>query len=151
MSRRRRAFTVTELFIIVIVVGVLAVIAMPRLDFSVISKQSAEVAARRIVTDLRRTRRLAISHAARASGFKLVMTGSAPYTGYEIISSPPEEVLDSYSLDPVVSCAGGNLFQFGPKGELSENSSTWLTVSSKGKRYIIRITRATGMVECKQG
>ncbi len=149
MSRQPRAFTVTELLIIVVVVGVLAAIAMPRLDFSVISRRKAEVTAKRIVTDLRRTRRLAIAHAAKRSSFKLVMTGSDAYTGYEIISSALGQVVDSYSIDPDVTCTGGQTFRFGPKGELLTDSSNPLMVSSRGKTYTIRITRETGMVECE--
>jgi len=149
MSRHVRAFTVTELLIIVVVVGVLAAIAMPRLNFSVISRQKAEVTAKRIVTDLRRTRRLAIAHAAKRSSFKLVMTGSAPYTGYDIISSAQGQVVDSYSIDPDITCTGGRVFRFGPKGELLTNSSKSITVSSQGKTYTIRVTGETGMVQCE--
>ena len=85
MASQKGAFTLVELILIVLFVGICAFIAVPRMNISAVSKQKADYLAGKIVTDLRRTRRLAISDAANnTDGFALNMTGSSPYTGYEI-------------------------------------------------------------------
>ena len=64
MAEKKAAFSLVELILIVAFIGIFAVIAVPRLNFAIISKQKADTVARKIVTDLRLTRRLAISDAA---------------------------------------------------------------------------------------
>ena len=151
MRKPKYAFTVVELIIIVLFLGVLAAIAVPKLNFSAIFKQQADCLARKIVTDLRRTRRLAISDAAgNTDGFALNMTGSSPYTGYEIENLDTEETVDSHTIDSDVSCTGGDEFQFGPLGNLLSESDTELTVSVSPKTFTITITSATGMVKCTE-
>ena len=149
MKKPKYAYTVVELIIIVLFLGVLAAVAVPKLNFSAIFKQEADCLARKIVTDLRRTRSLAISYAANnTDGYALNMTGSSPYTGYEIKNLDTEETVDLHTIDSGVTCTGGDEFQFGPLGNLLSGSGTELTVSASGKTFTITITSATGMVGC---
>jgi Tfp pilus assembly protein PilE len=151
MARQKNAFTFVELILVVIFLGILAAISMPRLNFAVISKQKADGQARKIVTDLRRTRTLAISDAANnSSGFALSMVGSAPYTAYEIINLDTTETTDSHTINPAISCTGGTDFKFGPLGNLLSESDTELNVSTQGKTFTITIVPATGMVRCTE-
>ena len=95
MNREKRAFTLTELILVFIFVGIFAAISIPRLNFAVISKQNADCHARKIVTDFRRVRALAISNAAdNTAGFALNMTGSAPYFAYEIVNIDTGATID---------------------------------------------------------
>ena len=72
MKRYKQAFSLVELIIVVLFLGILATVAVPRLNFSAVTKQKADTIARKIVTDLRRTRRMAVSGAAdNTSGFAL--------------------------------------------------------------------------------
>lgn len=151
MAKKRTAFSLVELVIIVMFLGIIAAIAVPRLNFSATSKQQADTIARKIVTDLRRTRRVAISNAAdNTAGFALNMTGSSPYSGYEIENLKTSEMVDSHTIDADISCTGGATFQFGPLGNLKTGSDTQLTVSASGKTFTITITLATGMVQCTE-
>ena len=151
MARRKKAFTLVELLLVVIFLGILMAISVPRLNFAIISKQKADGQARKIVTDLRRTRSLAISDAANnSSGFALSMVGSAPYTAYEIINIDTAETTDSHTINPAVSCTGGVDFKFGPLGNLLSGSDTELNVSARGKTFTITIVAATGMVRCTE-
>ena len=153
MRRLKYAYTIVELIIIVLFLGALAAIAVPKLNFSTIFKQQADGLARKIVTDLRRTRRLAISDAAtNTDGFALNMTGSSPpgYTGYNIVDANSDETVDSHTIDSDVTCTGGDEFQFGPLGNLLSESDTELTVSVPPKTFTITITSATGMVKCTE-
>jgi len=150
MARQKRAFTLVEVILVVLFLGIMAAIAIPRLSLSVSSKQKADCLARKIVTDLRRTRRLAISNAASNTvGFKLTMTGS-PYTGYNIVDANSSETVDSHTIDSAVSCEGGDEFEFGPLGNLLSESDTQLIVSAGEKTFTINITSATGMVKCTE-
>ena len=65
-----------ELIVIMMLLGIMAAIAAPRFSTALIIKNKAGATARKIVTDLRRTRRLAISDAAtNAKGFEMKMLG----------------------------------------------------------------------------
>lgn len=152
MARQKTALTIVEVILIVLFLGIMAVIAIPRLSLSSISEQKADCLARKIVTDLRRTRRLAISNAAdNTAGFKLNMTGSSPYTGYDIVDANSAETVDSQTIDPAVSCTGDDEFAFGPQGNLPSEIDTQLVISVDGKTlFTIDITPATGMVKCTE-
>ena len=150
-AKNKTGYSLIELVVIVVFLGIIAAIAVPRLNFSATSKQKADTIARKIVTDFRRTRRLAISDAANnTTGFALNMTGSSPYSGYEIENLQTSETIDSHTIDSNISCTGGATFQFGPLGNLKVGSDTQLTVSASGKIFTITITAATGMVKCTE-
>ena len=151
MARQKTAFTLIEVILVVLFLGIMAAIAIPRLSLSTLSKQKADCLARKIVTDLRRTRRLAISDAAdNTAGFRMNMTGSSPYTGYDIVDANSAETVDSQTIDSSVSCTGGNEFRFGPQGNLLSGSATQLVISAGGKTFTIDVTSATGMVKCTE-
>lgn len=145
-----QGYSLVELILIVLFIGILAAIAVPRFDYALISKQKADTVARKIVTDLRRTRRLAISDAANNSkGYELKMVGSVPYNDYEIKNMDTHETVDSHTTgDITISCSSGNRFKFGPLGELKSGSGNGLTISEEGKSFTITINSATGTVKC---
>ena len=151
MAEKRTAYSLVELVIVVIFLGVIAAIAVPRLNFSNISRQKADAITWKIVTDLRRTRSLAISNAANnTAGFALNMTGSAPYSGYEIQNLDTSATVDSHSIDSNISCTGSSQFRFGPLGNLLAGSDNQLVVSASGKTFTITLTTATGTVKCTE-
>ena len=151
MAKRRTAYSLVELVIVVVFLGIIAAIAVPRLNFSTISKQNANNTAWKIITDLRRTRNLAISNAANnTAGFALNMTGSAPYTGYEIQNLDTSATIDSHSIDSGINCTGGSQFKFGPLGNLLAGSGNQLVISASGKTNTLDITAATGMIKCTE-
>lgn len=144
-----RGVTFVELILIVLFLGIFVVIAVPRLRFATLHRKQADTVARKIVTDLRRTRRLAVSDAANnTDGFALNMTGSAPYAAYEIVNLDTSATVDSHTIDSDISCTGGATFQFGRLGNLLAGSDNQLTVAADGKTFTITIISATGMVKC---
>ncbi len=150
MAKNKAGYSLAELIFIVLFLGVLAAIAVPRLNYAIISKQKADTVARKIVTDLRLTRRLAISDAPNNSqGYELKMVGSVPYNAYEIENMDTYETVDSHNTgDITMSCPSGYRFKFGPLGELKSGSANELTISEEGKSFTITINSATGMVKC---
>jgi len=147
MAEKKTAFSLVEAIIIVMFLGIFAAIAVPRLNFAIISKQKADVTAKKIVTDLRRTRRLAISDAANnTKGFELKMNDH--HTTYEIENRDTHETVDSHTIDPSVSCTGDKKFRFGPLGNLKGGSGTELTIAAEGRSFTITLIPATGTIKC---
>ncbi len=149
MNKLRKAYSLVELILVVLFVGILAAIAVPRIDFAIVSKQKVDTVSRKIATDLRRTRRLAISDAANnTSGYELKLTGLGPYTGYEIRNLDTATTIDSLTIDPDVTCTSGDVsFEFGPMGNLT-SSEYQLKVATQDRSFTITIIPGTGMVKC---
>ena len=153
MAEQRKAFSLVELIIIVLFVGILTAVAVPRLNFAIISKNKADTTARKLVTDLRRARALAISDAAdNDDGFQLETVGGSPYASYEINNRDTGATVDSHTFDSgvTVTCTGSNKFRFAPLGNLDGGSGTHIAVSGGGKTFTITITSATGMIKCTE-
>ena len=151
MNGQRTAYSLAEVIMVVLILGALAFIAVPRLNLAALYHKQAHTVAKKIVTDLRRTRSLAIANAANNNaGFRLQMTGSSPYTGYQITDVNSGSTVDSQSIDSHISCAGGSQFTFGPLGNLT-GGGTQLTVTGQGRTYTITVISGTGIVECTGG
>ena len=147
MTKKKNAHTLIELIVIVAILGALAFIVVPRLQLGTIYRKQADAVARKIVTDLRRTRQLAISDAAtNTTGFSLNRTGST----YQIIDLSTGTVIPNgtFTVDSQITCSGGTSFQFGPLGNLKTGSDSQLSVSADGITFTMSITPATGMVQC---
>ncbi len=155
----RRAFSLVELMVIVIILGVFAVIAVPRFDYAVTKRHKAEATARKIVTDLRRARGLATANAATNSvGYSLAMSlpeGAGPRTLYRIRDLDADVTLDQYTFDPDVNVWSDKMaIRFGPLGNLNESGGggypTEIRVSAEGKIFTIGFVIATGTITCAE-
>ena len=147
MKHQKTAFSLVELIIIVAFLGIFAFIAVPRLNFALISKQKADALAQKIVTDLRLTRRLAISDAVNnVKGFELKMVANT----FEIENVDTHATVASHAIDSDVSvvCPTGSRFIFGPLGNLEPGSGTAINVSAEGKSFAITFIVATGTIKC---
>jgi Tfp pilus assembly protein FimT len=153
-SRHHSGFTVAELLIIILILGAVTYIAVPRLQWGAVHYLEAKTVARKLVTDLRRTRSLALRDGAtNTQGFALRMAGSAPYASYEIMDLSNDDVIDTHTIDNghvEVSSSGGRTFQFGPLGNLVGGSGTQLTVAGNGQSFILTLVPATGSVFCTE-
>jgi hypothetical protein len=78
------------------------------------------------------------------------MTGSAPYSGYQIQNLNTSTVVDSHTIDSNINCTGSSQFRFGPLGNLLTGSGNQLVVSASGKTFTITLTPATGTVKCTE-
>jgi Tfp pilus assembly protein FimT len=153
MAKKIKAFSMVELIIIVAIVAALTFIAVPRLGFTTLRSKQADTVAKKIITDLRRTRRLAISDAANnTDGFALNMTGGGPYTGYEIEDLSTSTIITNgtFSIDSAIRCTGEANFQFGPLGNLKAESDAQLLVEAGDKTFTITVIEATGTVKCTE-
>jgi len=149
MTKKRNAHTLVELIVIVVILGVLAFVAIPRLRYAVLYRKKVDTVARRIVTDLRRTRQLAISNAAtNTDGFAFNRDGST----FEIedLSDSSTVTNSTFTVDASITCSDGTSFQFGPLGNLKTGADSQLTLFSEGKNFTINITPATGVIQCTE-
>jgi Tfp pilus assembly protein FimT len=161
MTKKRNAHTLVELIIIVVILAAMVFMAVPRLRFAALYRKQTDTVARKIVTDLRRTRQLAISNAANAAtepnGFALNINIIGSIYQIKIVDSDGSPIPNgTFSIDRrIITCSGGTNFQFGPLGnlDLAKSDSNQLTISAKGteeRSFIISITPATGMIQCTE-
>ncbi len=149
--RKKTAFSLIEVLVIVSIVAMLLYIAVPRLKFDTLGRYKADTVARKIVTDLRRTRSLAVSDAATNNqGFELQLLGSSPYTSYKIVNRDTSATVETFTVDASVgvTSSSGSLIKFGPLGNVLPGSSTQITVAAEGRTFTITIISATGAVKC---
>lgn len=139
--------TLVELATVVAVLCILACVAVPRLNLAAVWAVRTDAVAARLATDLRHTRVLAITHAARnPQGFALMMNGSESQRGYRIIDLHARTVVTTCSIPAGVECRGGQRFEFGPLGNVQGESDTSLTIMTEGRAYLIEVVPATGAV-----
>ena len=147
-SANRRAFSLVELIVIVLILGVFAMIAVPRFNYAVVRRYKAEPTAKKIVTSLRLARALAISEAAiNPKGFDLNMLGGSPYTGYEIENADTKAIVSTCTIDSDVTVTGDGAFKFNPLGYMQTGDGE-LTVSAEGKSFTITVFGATAVTKC---
>jgi len=147
-TENRRAFSLAELMLIVVILGVFAAIAVPRLDYGIVKRYKAEAEARKIVTGLRLARALAISEAAtNPKGFDLNMLGGSPYTGFEIENADTKAIVNTCTIDSDISVTGDSAFKFEPLGTMQTGDGQ-LTVSAEGRSFTITVSGATAVTKC---
>jgi Tfp pilus assembly protein FimT len=153
MAKKAEAYSLVEVILVVLFIGIFAAITVPRLNFAIISKNEAETTAKKIVTDLRRTRRMAISDAAsNTEGFELQMLGAGPYDSYQIENRDTSEVVEVHEIDSAVTvnCSNSKKFSFEPLGNRKGGEDGNITISAEGKTFTITVVRATGMIKCTE-
>jgi hypothetical protein len=134
----------------VVLLGVLAAIAVPRFNYGAVKGYKAETTAKKIVTSLRLGRALAISEAAHnTKGFDLNMLGvePGPYTGYEIENADTKAIVSTCTIDSDVTVTGDIMFMFEPLGNMQTGDGQ-LSVSAAGKSFTITVLGATGLATC---
>jgi prepilin-type N-terminal cleavage/methylation domain-containing protein len=150
MKAQRKGVTLVEMLIVVLIIGAMLFVAVPRFSMATAKAGNAEAAAQKIAAGLRYTRSLAISNAATNSkGFSLNMTGSGSYTGFTIVDLSSGNVVKTETIVAGITCTGANDFWFGPLGNRLTDSDS-LIVSAGGKTFNVTVISATGMVQCLQ-
>jgi type II secretory pathway pseudopilin PulG len=146
MVMRRNAHTLTELVVVVMILGIMAGIAIPRLQFGAVRKKKLEAASLKVVADLRRCRSMALRDAAtNTKGFELKFSGD----DYVLDDLDSHDTIDSIDVDDSISVSADAKYDFGPLGNLTKGG-TDITLSADGKSYSISLVAATGAVLCAE-
>jgi prepilin-type N-terminal cleavage/methylation domain-containing protein len=152
MAAPKNGVTLAELIVVVLIIGVMASVTIPRMGFSLINTGKTQTTAYKIAAAIRYARSLAISNAANnAQGFAVNMIGSGSYTGYKVVDlTSPTPPVETVSIDSNnVSCTGADDFIFKPLGNRDGDTDS-LTVSGGEKTYVISVITATGMIKCEE-
>jgi MSHA pilin protein MshC len=150
MKPKRKAVTLVELLVVVLIIGIMAFIAVPRMGLSIISGGKAQTASQQIAAAIRYTRSLAIANAATNSyGYSFQIT-TVP-TGYKIedLTPPTPHVVETGSIAKGVTCSAGS-FSFGPLGNGPQGNSSMTVEEAGGKKFKITVISTTGMVKCEK-
>jgi type II secretory pathway pseudopilin PulG len=140
-----RFFTLLELVLVVALIGILALLAVPRFAGDAMKRSAVRAAGREITAELRLARSRAVSEAiANPVGYAVRMTGGPPYTGYETVNLLTTTVIENHSLPAGVLSSGDDAFSFTPLGSLAVGSGTSLSLSAGGEQYTITLVSATG-------
>lgn len=144
---RFKANTFVELIMVLVVISIITTISIPRISSSAIFKSHGQGVVGKLVTDVRRTRMMAISSASEnPKGYALYVTS----TGYQITSvGNPLDTINTANHNiewpSHVTCHSAT-FQFGPLGNLLPTSNQQLNIRVGNDSYLITVIPSTGMV-----
>ena len=143
-ERRRSAFTLVELVVVIALLAIMAGVVVPRMNFGAVHKAEAQKAALDVAGYLRMARSLALSDAgANASGYKLLLTS----TTYDLQkASTSASVKGVQSLPSGVSVSGDTTFHFDRFGELVGGSGKSATFAKDGASHTVYVTAVGGVM-----
>lgn len=134
-----RGFTLIEVILAVVIVGILAVLAVPRVDVAALFRPSADGAANMVASDIRYAQDFAMAN--RLSKSIVFVTGSSSYT-----FNP------SHPLDPPGQLPSGAILQttltvtFNSLGEPIMGGGGSVNLSAGGQTRTVTINAYTGKV-----
>jgi type II secretory pathway pseudopilin PulG len=141
-------FSQIELLVVAIFLGILAVVAVPHFNLASVNTKKDEAFVRKLTTDLRKTRQMAIANAAdNSSGFWLKIVGSSPDQTYEIRNVQTNTVVETFPVDSRITFSGTTQFSFTPLGTLNPITTVQMTVTGQSKTWVFDIYGYTGSVQ----
>lgn len=138
----KNGYTTIEILFVVIMIAVLAAVAIPRLGMPFMVKMKVKTAAHRLTSDLRLTRRYAITN---NKNYKLSVNAAGK--NYSIYDSTDTQVGITRTIDSSITVSADKNFIFEPMGNASALSDTGVSLSASGNQWDITVTTATGMVK----
>jgi prepilin-type N-terminal cleavage/methylation domain-containing protein len=147
MLKSHRGYTLVELIVVVTITAAMAVVAIPRFSFRLVSRTKAEASAYKLIADLRLARSMAIRDAAtNDKGYEVDLAS----TTYTIVNTKTNTTVASHTFTSGVTVAwvGSSKFVFEPLGDLKSGSGTQITLSAGGRTCTLTFVPATGDIKC---
>lgn len=138
--KSKPGFTLMEVLTVVILLGILALIAVPRFANA---KKLSYTTARELVGDLRNTRSLAINTG--VMHYLKLFPPEGPYTEYKIFDSSNNQIGNTQAIPNEVTCtASTDTFSFNYLGSCNNGTDASITFEGEGETYTVQITGFTG-------
>jgi len=131
--------TLIELVMVLVIIGTLSAVAIPRIDWMIFSKASVDGAAYLIASDIRYTQEFAMAN--RVSKRIIFTSGSSVYT-----FQPPHGLDPSGRLPSGVTMGSNLTIAFNSLGEPITGGGGSVVVSGAGQSKTIGIVNYTGKV-----
>lgn len=140
----KKGFTLVEAMIVIALLGIVTAIALPRYGSGTITRFRLENEARRIQSDLRLTRRLAITNG--ADYILKVYPAANEYKIYAGSIADVNQVGEARTIKPEITASGDDEFTFESLGNADAASGTILSLTTGSQQYDVTVTIATGRV-----
>ena len=136
MHRNEKGFTLIELVIIIVILGILAAVAIPR--YQDMSAQAKEAAARGSIGNLRSAVTIFYANQAVTTGtatwptlvqlttFNTVLATTVPKNPYQLTANAPDSVVTGVTPGTIVGARGGWAY-------LESTGQIWLNTSTVGE------------------
>lgn len=139
MHGQKRSFTLVEVILTIAIMGILAAVVLPRFGKAFIEDLTVRSASSQIASDIRYTRRLAITNA----GHYLIKF-NLTQNEYNIIS-PNNQTIETKKIPSNISCSGTDQFDFYSLGNCLF-AGEGLSLSLSASQYNITAEPPTGAV-----
>jgi prepilin-type N-terminal cleavage/methylation domain-containing protein len=147
---RVRGFSIVEMLLVVMIIGILAIVAVPRFSMSTVFAKQDDAFVKKLTADLRKTRMMAIANGAdNSSGFQLQINTSSPKS-YEIRNLETSATVETFSINSRITFSGTTQFSFTTLGALNPVPTEQLTITGTNKTWVMNVYSSTGAVKCTE-
>ena len=135
--------TLIEVTLLAAIIGIIAAIVLPRFSLDTIVLYRVKTASRRLVTDLRYTRTLAITQRTN----HILQINGHQYAIYRGSVAPGNQVGETREIAGTINLSGDSTFSFTSQGGTAPGSGTWLGLTEAGHSWTVSVNATTGLVE----